>query len=85
MSQKEIQESLDLLEKDWDFDPILRKFVLGQITDVSDYAIKVKDVVFHVPFLNSTYFQQIATKITNAKVWPKSVALIFIFYLSSEH
>ncbi|MDC0070205.1 hypothetical protein OAJ36_02695 [Nitrosopumilus sp.] len=53
MSQKEIQESLDLLEKDWDFDPILRKFVLGQITDVSDYAIKVKDVVFHVPFLNS--------------------------------
>ena len=53
LSQKEIQESLDLLEKDWDFDPILRKFVLGQITDVSDFAIKVKDVVFHVPFLNS--------------------------------
>ena len=53
MSQKEIQESLDLLEKDWDFDPILRKFVLGQITDVSDFAIKVKDVVFHVPYLNS--------------------------------
>ena len=53
MTQKEIQESLDLLEKDWDFDPILRKFVLGQITDVTDYAIKVKDVVFHVPFLNS--------------------------------
>jgi len=49
LSQKEIQESLDLLEKDWDFDPILRKFVLGQITDVSDFAIKVKDVVFHVP------------------------------------
>ncbi len=53
MSQKEIQESLDLLEKDWDFDPILRKFVLGKITDVSDFAIKVKDVVFHVPYLNS--------------------------------
>jgi hypothetical protein len=53
LSQKEIQESLDLLEKDWDFDPILRKFVLGQITDVSDFAIKVKDVVFHIPFLNS--------------------------------
>jgi len=35
-----------LLEKDWDFDPILRKFVLGKITDVSDFAIKVKDVVF---------------------------------------
>jgi hypothetical protein len=53
LSQKEIQESLDLLEKDWDFDPILRKFVLGKITDVSDFAIKVKDVVFHVPYLNS--------------------------------
>ena len=53
MSQKEIQESLDLLEKDWDFDPILRKFVLGKITDVSDFAIKVKDVIFHVPYLNS--------------------------------
>ena len=60
MSQKEIQESLDLLEKDWDFDPILRKFVLGQITDVSDYAIKVKDVVFHVPFLNSEMREVVA-------------------------
>jgi hypothetical protein len=53
LSQKEIEESLDLLEKDWDFDPILRKFVLGKITDVSDFAIKVKDVIFHVPYLNS--------------------------------
>ena len=53
MSQKEIEESLDLLEKDWDVDPILRKFMLGKITDVSDYPIKVKDVVFHVPYLNS--------------------------------
>jgi hypothetical protein len=53
LSQKEIQESLDLLEKDWDLDPILRKFMLGKITDVSDYAIKVKDVIFHVPYLNS--------------------------------
>ena len=53
MSQKEIEESLDLLEKDWTVDPILRKFMLGKITDVSDYAIKVKNVVFHVPYLNS--------------------------------
>ncbi|GAG01609.1 unnamed protein product, partial [marine sediment metagenome] len=53
MSQNEIEESLNLLEKDWDVDPIIRKFVLGKITDVSDYAIKVKDVVFHVPYLNS--------------------------------
>ena len=53
MSQKEIEESLNLLEKDWDIDPILREFTLGKITDVSDYPIKVKDVIFHVPFLNS--------------------------------
>jgi len=53
LSQSEIKESLDLLEKDWDVDPILRKFMLGGITDVSDYPIKVKDVIFHVPYLNS--------------------------------
>ena len=53
MFQKEIKESIDLLEKDWNVDPILRKFMLGKITDVSDYQIKVKDVVFHIPYLNS--------------------------------
>ena len=53
MSQNEIEESLNLLEKDWDVDPILKKFMLGKITDVSDYAVKVKDVVFHVPYLAS--------------------------------
>lgn len=51
MSQKEIAESLSLLEKDWDVDPILKDFQLGKITDVADYPIKVKDVVFHIPFL----------------------------------
>lgn len=51
MSQKEIEESLNLLQKDWDVDPILRKFMLGKITDVSDYLIKVKDVIFHIPYL----------------------------------
>jgi len=53
LSQTEIEESLNLLEKDWDVDPIIRKFVLGKITNVSDYAIKVKDVVFHIPYLIS--------------------------------
>jgi len=51
LSQKEIEDSLILLEKDWDIDPILHDFMLGKITAVSDYAIKVKDVVFHIPFL----------------------------------
>lgn len=53
MSQKEIEESLNLLQKDWDVDPILREFMLGKITDVSDYSLKVKDVIFHIPFLAS--------------------------------
>ena len=53
MSQKEIEESLNLLQKDWEVDPILRKFMLGKINNVSDFPIKVKDVVFHVPYLNS--------------------------------
>lgn len=53
MSQSEIQESLDLLEKDWDIEPVLRDFMLGKIRDVSDYTTKVKDVVFHIPYLNS--------------------------------
>ena len=53
MSQNEIKESLDLLEKDWDVDSVLRKFMLGEITHVSDYPVKVNDVVFHVPYLIS--------------------------------
>ena len=53
MSQSEIEESLNLLEKDWDVDPVLRRFMLGKIHDVTDRSFKVRDVVFHVPFLNS--------------------------------
>ena len=53
MSQKEIEESLNLLQKDWDVDPILREFMLGKITNVSDYPLKVKDVIFHIPYLQS--------------------------------
>ncbi len=53
MSQKEIEESLNLLQKDWDIDPILREFMLGKVTDVSDYPFKVKDVIFHIPYLVS--------------------------------
>jgi len=53
LSQKEIEESLNLLQKDWDVDPTLREFMLGKITDVSDYSLKVKDVIFHIPYLAS--------------------------------
>ncbi|MEK6865598.1 MAG: YkgJ family cysteine cluster protein [Thermoproteota archaeon] len=53
MSQKEIEESLNLLQKNWDIDPTLREFMLGKITNVSDYPFKVKDVIFHIPYLVS--------------------------------
>jgi len=49
--QKEIEESLQLLEKKWEIDPILKDFVLGKRTDVADHPIKVKDVLFHIPYL----------------------------------
>jgi Fe-S-cluster containining protein len=51
LSQKEIVESLILLEKDWEIDPLLHDFMLGKCTDVSDYPIKVKNVIFHIPYL----------------------------------
>lgn len=51
MFQKEIEESLQLLEKNWQIDPILKDFMLGKRTDVSDYPVKVKDVIFHIPYL----------------------------------
>ena len=51
LSQKEIEESLILLEKDWEIDPLLHDFMLGKCTDVSDYPIKVKNVIFHIPYL----------------------------------
>lgn len=51
MSYKEIAESLSLLEKNWDVDPILKDFQLGKISNVADHALKIKDVVFHIPFL----------------------------------
>ena len=51
MSQKEISKSLELLEKDWDIDPIIKDFHLGRCDDVSENSVKVKDVIFHIPFL----------------------------------
>jgi hypothetical protein len=53
LSEKEIEDSLNLLEKNWTVDPILREFMLGKVTDISDYTIKVKDVIFHIPYITS--------------------------------
>ena len=46
-----LEESLNLLSKDWDIDPIVQNFILGNRDDVSEFTIKVKDVVFHIPYL----------------------------------
>lgn len=53
MFQKEIEESLQLLEKKWEIDPILKDFMLGKRTDVTDHPIKVGEVIFHIPYLNN--------------------------------
>ena len=49
--RKELEESLNLLSKNWNIDPIIRNFILGNRDDVSEYIIRVKDVVFHIPYL----------------------------------
>ena len=49
--RKELEESLELLSKNWEVNPVIRDFILGSRNDVSDFAIKVKDVIFHLPYL----------------------------------
>ena len=51
MSQAGISESLALLERDWEIDPVLKDFVLRRISNVSDSAMRVGDVTFHIPYL----------------------------------
>jgi hypothetical protein len=51
LSSKHISDSLALLKKNWQVDPILEDFMLGKRSDVTDHAIKVKQVVFHIPYL----------------------------------
>jgi len=50
--QNKIQEALELLAKNWDIEPIIRDFVLGKRDDVSDFQVKVNDVLFHIPYLS---------------------------------
>jgi Fe-S-cluster containining protein len=49
--QSKIQESMDLLSKNWKIEPVIRDFVLGKIDDVSDFQIKTNGVIFHIPYL----------------------------------
>jgi len=51
VSYTEIAKSLELLEKDWDVDSVIKDFHLGKRDDVSENSIKIGNVVFHIPFL----------------------------------
>jgi Fe-S-cluster containining protein len=51
--QSKLEESLDLLNKDWKIEPIIRDFILGKRNDISDFQIKVNDVIFHIPYLKN--------------------------------
>jgi len=51
LSYDHISESLSLLQKDWSVDPILIDFMLGKRTDVTDHAVKVGQVIFHIPYI----------------------------------
>jgi len=51
VSHSEIAKSLELLEKDWDIDSVIKDFHLGRRDDVSENSVKIGDVVFHIPFL----------------------------------
>jgi len=50
MSHNEIAKSLELLEKDWDIEPIIKDFHIGRLDDDSENSIKIGDVVFHITF-----------------------------------
>ena len=41
-----------MLSRDWDVDPVLRDFALGRIRAVSDRAVRVGRVTFHIPRLD---------------------------------
>src|SRR5574337_30062 len=46
-----IEEALELLSGNWKIEPIIRDFILGRKTNVSDFSIKINDVIFHIPYL----------------------------------
>lgn len=49
--------SLDMLSQKWDIDPVIRDLHLGKRNDIQDYAIKINQVIFHIPYItdNSLY------------------------------
>ena len=66
MSQTNIEESLEILEKQgWDMDALLKDFMRGTVSTV-DSPIEVGGVVFHIPWLTTCYgnvFGQLITAV----------------------
>ena len=48
-----MEQSLALLERDWEIDPLLKDFVLGRVTDATDSRYVSGSVTFHIPRLPS--------------------------------
>jgi hypothetical protein len=46
-----ISSSLNMLSEKWNIDPIVRDLHLGKRTDLQDYAIKINQVTFHIPYI----------------------------------
>ena len=42
-----------MLKKDWYIDPLISNFLLGKITSVTDYQIKINRIIYHIPFLQN--------------------------------
>lgn len=51
--QSKLEEALDSLSKDWKIEPIIIDFILGKREDVTDFQVKVNDVIFHIPYLKN--------------------------------
>ena len=51
MSLSEIQESITLLERDWELEPTLKDFLLGKFSDVSDCPVNIDGVMYHIPYI----------------------------------
>ena len=54
LDSKQVQDSLDLLTRKWEIDPRLYDFQAGKYQGVvTDTAVKVGDVTFHIPTLKN--------------------------------
>ena len=48
-----LEQALSRLEEDWQIDPLLKDYILGRVTDVTDHVYASDGVTFHIPYLSS--------------------------------